>query len=121
MSATSRTPSRHGPRKAGRGWAGRFDLPFTVTDTGYGHSADDVAAVSVESGERLTGYHDAVHEQTIAYVGMLGDEDLTRIVGRSWDSPVTLGVRLVSVIADDLQHAGQAAFVRGILGRRSAE
>jgi hypothetical protein len=32
---------------------------------------------------------------------------------------VTLGVRLVSVIADDLQHAGQATFVRGILQRRS--
>jgi hypothetical protein len=27
-------------------------------------------------------------------------------------------VRLVSVIADDLQHAGQAVFVRGILQRR---
>ena len=41
--------------------------------------------------------------------------DLGRVVDRSWDPPVTLGVRLVSVIADDLQHAGQAAFVRGIL------
>jgi len=103
-----------------QGWAERFDLPFAVTETGYGHSADDVAAVRVESGELLTGYHDAVHEQTIAYVGTLVDEDLTRIVDRSWDPPVTLGVRLVSVIADDLQHAGQAAFIRGILGRRSA-
>jgi hypothetical protein len=27
-------------------------------------------------------------------------------------------VRLVSVIADDLQHVGQAAYVRGILQRR---
>jgi hypothetical protein len=27
-------------------------------------------------------------------------------------------VRLVSVIADDLQHAGQAAFVRGVVERR---
>jgi hypothetical protein len=26
-------------------------------------------------------------------------------------------VRLVSVIADDLQHAGQAAFVRGVVER----
>jgi hypothetical protein len=26
-------------------------------------------------------------------------------------------VRLVSVVADDLQHAGQAAFVRGVLRR----
>jgi hypothetical protein len=30
---------------------------------------------------------------------------------------VTLGVRLVSVVNDDTQHVGQAAFVRGIILR----
>jgi Protein of unknown function (DUF664) len=100
------------------GWAERFGLPFDPRDTGYGHGADEVAAVRVESGELLVGYYDAVHTQTIRYVERLGDADLDRIVDRSWDPPVTLGVRLVSVIADDLQHAGQAAFVRGLLERR---
>ncbi|HEY7606458.1 MAG TPA: DUF664 domain-containing protein [Actinomycetes bacterium] len=100
-----------------QGWVERFGLPFDPRDTGYGHQADDVAAVRVASGDLLVGYHDAVHEQTTRYVGGLGDADLARIVDRSWDPPVTLGVRLVSVIADDLQHAGQAAFVRGILQR----
>ncbi len=33
---------------------------------------------------------------------------------RRWDPPVTLGVRLVSVISDGLQHAGQAAYLRGL-------
>ena len=101
-----------------QGWVERFGLPFDPKDTGYGHQADDVAAVQVASGELLTGYHDAVHQQTIGHLGQLTDADLGRIVDRSWDPPVTLGVRLVSVIADDLQHAGQAAFVRGILQRR---
>jgi hypothetical protein len=32
---------------------------------------------------------------------------------------VTLAVRLVSVVSDNLQHAGQAAFVRGVVERRS--
>ena len=73
--------------------------------------------MQVDSGELLVGYHDAVHQQTIRYVERLEDADLDRIVDRSWDPPVSLGVRLVSVIADDLQHAGQAAFVRGILQR----
>jgi hypothetical protein len=98
-----------------QGWVERFGLPFHPRDTGYGHRADQVAAVRVESGELLVGYHDTVHQQTTRYVERLGDADLARIVDRSWDPPVTLGVRLVSVIADDLQHAGQAAFVRGIL------
>ena len=101
-----------------RGWVDRFGLPFDQRDTGYGHQAEEVAAVRVDSGELLVGYYDAVHEQTTRYVERLGDADLARIVDRSWDPPVTLGVRLVSVIADDLQHAGQAAFVRGILQRR---
>jgi uncharacterized damage-inducible protein DinB len=101
-----------------QGWVERFGLPFDPRDTGYGHRADEVAAVRVESGELLVGYHDAVHEQTSRYVSQLQDADLARIVDQSWDPPVTLGVRLVSVIADDLQHAGQAAFVRGILQRR---
>jgi Protein of unknown function (DUF664) len=101
-----------------QGWVERFGLPFDPRDTGYGHRADEVAAVGVDSGELLVGYYDAVHEHTVRYVERLGDADLARIVDRSWDPPVTLGVRLVSVIADDLQHAGQAAFVRGILQRR---
>jgi hypothetical protein len=101
-----------------QGWVERFGLPFNPLATGYGHRAADVASVRVASGELLVGYHDAVHQQTTRYVEGLGDADLARIVDRSWDPPVSLGVRLVSVIADDLQHAGQAAFVRGVVQRR---
>ena len=100
-----------------QGWAERFGLPFDPRATGYGHRPADVAAVRVPA-ELLVGYHDAVHQQTTGYVGRLVDADLGRVVDRSWDPPVTLGVRLVSVVADDLQHAGQAAFVRGVLQRR---
>jgi uncharacterized damage-inducible protein DinB len=99
------------------GWAERFELPFGRLATGYEHGTADVAAVRVKSGELLTGYHDAVFEQTTRYVRTLSDVDLPRVVDESWDPPVTLAVRLVSVIADDLEHAGQAAFIRGILLR----
>ncbi|HEY0247105.1 MAG TPA: DUF664 domain-containing protein [Gryllotalpicola sp.] len=97
-------------------WADRFALPMPHDSTGYGHSASDVAAV-MASPELLLGYHDAVHDATVAYVGSLGAEDLDLIVDTSWDPPVTLGVRLVSVIGDDLQHAGQAGFVKGVAKR----
>jgi DinB superfamily len=100
-----------------QGWVERFGLPFDPLDTGYGHRSEEVADVQVGSGELLVGYHDAVHQQTIRYVERLEDADLDRIVDRAWDPPVSLGVRLISVIADDLQHAGQAAFVRGVLQR----
>lgn len=100
-----------------RGWAERFGLSLPVPDTGYGHTGEEVAAVRVDSPELLTGYYDAVHERTIEYVRGLTDADLDRVVDTAWDPPVTLGVRLVSVIDDDLQHAGQAAFLRGIILR----
>jgi uncharacterized damage-inducible protein DinB len=97
------------------GWADRFGLPLSQADHGYGHSADQVAVVRVKSGELLTAYHDAVYEQTLHYVRHLADADFTRVVDSSWDPAVTLGVRLVSVISDDLQHAGQAAYLRGLI------
>jgi uncharacterized damage-inducible protein DinB len=99
------------------GWAERFGLPFSDRATGYGDTSQDVAAVRA-GAELLTAYYDAVHERTLRYVAGLTDADLPRVVDEGWDPPVTLGVRLVSVISDDLQHAGQAAFVRGILMRR---
>lgn len=97
------------------GWARQFDLPFDDAAHGYGHGPQEVAAVRVKTGELLTGYHDAVYQHSLSYVQTLTDDDLDRIVDRNWDPPVTLGVRLVSVISDDLQHAGQAAYLRGLI------
>jgi Protein of unknown function (DUF664) len=97
----------------------RFGLPFALVETGYGHSSRQVALVRVPSGDLLTEYQDAVHAQTVALVAGVTDADLSRIVDEAWDPPVTLGVRLVSVISDALQHAGQAAFIRGVLLRQA--
>ena len=100
------------------GWFDRFGLPFSAAATGYGQSQSEMAQVAGISGELLIGYYNETHERSVQFVSGLGDSDLARVVDRSWDPPVTLGVRLISVIADDLQHAGQAAFVAGILSRR---
>lgn len=97
------------------GWYDRFGLPFDARATGYGFSADDVAAVEGIDESQLTGYFDAVHQQTLDYVADLRNGDLVRIVDTRWDPPVSLAARLVSVISDDLQHVGQAAFIRGLL------
>jgi uncharacterized damage-inducible protein DinB len=100
------------------GWAERFGLPFAPSVIGYGQSSDEVGQVRGVPAELLAGYHDAVHAASVAYVQKLTDADLDRVVDTSWDPPVTLAVRLVSVVSDDLQHVGQAAFVRGVLDRR---
>jgi uncharacterized damage-inducible protein DinB len=100
-----------------QGWYERFGVPFDPADHGYGHSEEQVVEVKA-SAELLRGYHEAVHARTHEYVATLTDLDYDRVVDTSFDPPVTLGVRLVSVIADDLQHAGQAAYVKGLLRRR---
>ena len=96
-----------------RGFSGRFELPLSERDTGYGHSSSQVDAVKAPP-ELLLDYYDAVHWQTVEFLAGLGDADFDRIVDTRWDPPVTLGVRLVSTIADCLQHAGQAAYAKGL-------
>ncbi|GAB4083077.1 DUF664 domain-containing protein [Modestobacter muralis] len=100
------------------GWADRFGLPFEPGAIGYGFSSADVAATVVTDPQLLVEYHAEVHRRTAAFLRTLSAEDLDRVVDERWDPPVTLGVRLLSVIGDDLQHAGQAAIVRGVLERR---
>jgi uncharacterized damage-inducible protein DinB len=101
------------------GWAERFALPFEDSATGYGQSPEDVAALTGTGPELLLGYLDAVQSATLAYLAGLGEAELARVVDEDWTPPVTLGARLVSVLSDDLQHAGQASYLAGLIGRRS--
>jgi uncharacterized damage-inducible protein DinB len=96
------------------GWDERFALGLDPSDTGYGHGPDDVAAVIADASS-LLDYFEDVHQKTLAFVDTLTEDDLVKVVDDSWDPPVTMSIRLVSIVADDLQHVGQAAYVRGIL------
>ena len=99
------------------GWVERFRLPFDVEAIGYGQTSDEVGQVRA-TPELLAGYQDAVHRSTVDYVSTLADGDYARVVDERWDPPVTLAVRLLSVLNDTLQHAGQASYVRGLIDRR---
>lgn len=99
------------------GWMARFELPLPAEDHGYAHSSEQVGVVRA-SAELLAGYHEEVARRAKAYVETLADADLDRVVDERWDPPVTLGVRLVSVVCEINQHVGQAAYVRGVLDRR---
>ncbi|MEY9912768.1 putative damage-inducible protein DinB [Catenulispora sp. MAP12-49] len=102
-----------------QGFDAKFGSPYPVGAVGYGQSSHEVGKLTVPSAEALTDYHDAVHELTVDYVKGLNDEDFDRVVDTRWDPAVTLGVRLVSVVNDTLQHVGQAAYVRGVLLREN--
>ena len=96
-------------------WYERFGRPADAHDTGYGHRPEQVAGIRPERPEVLVEYHRAVHARSVAYLQTLGCQDMDHVIDRRWDPPVTVGVRLVSVVDDCAQHVGQMAYVRGLL------
>ncbi len=101
------------------GWYDRLGLPFDEDAHGYGQSSADVAAVQTDPA-LLAAYHVDVHAATLAYVDRLDGDELARVVDTAWDPPVTVSMRLISVIGDCVQHLGQAAYVRGLADRAAA-
>jgi uncharacterized damage-inducible protein DinB len=99
-------------------WGGRFGVASDPSNTGWGHSAQDVSSIRPDSAEALLEYYEAVSKPTRQFLRSVTPKDLDRVVDTRWNPPVTLGVRLVSIVDDEIQHAGQANYVRGILDRR---
>jgi hypothetical protein len=101
---------------AGGDWATRFSLTPDPANIGYGHTPAEVAAVRPDGPRSLLDYLDAVQTRTVGLLESLDPAQLDRIVDRRWDPPVSMGVRLVSIADDSLQHVGQACYLRGLLG-----
>ena len=97
-------------------WAARFGLAPDPANTGYGHGPDEMMSVRPDGPGSLLDYLEAVESRTRSMMEGLTASDLDRIVDRRWDPPVTLGVRLISVADDSLQHVGQALYLRGLFG-----
>jgi uncharacterized damage-inducible protein DinB len=101
------------------GWHARFGRPADPHDVGFGHTAAQVATLRPESPDVLVDYFEAVHRRSIAYLRTVTAEDLDRELDEpQWETPVTVGVRLVSVVNDCTQHVGQMAYIRGLIERR---
>ena len=81
------------------GWAARFDLPFEASATGYGFSADDVAAVRVDSADLLLGYAAAVHEQTARFLRGLSVSETAELLGRNDGAVRALQYRALRTLA----------------------
>ena len=96
------------------GWYERFALAREPSATGYGDTSAEVDTVRVPSADLLTGYHRSVDAMTARYLQTITPAELDRIIDRRFDPPVSVGVRLVSVVDDCIQHLGQAAYVRGV-------
>jgi len=105
------------PRWTAGGWHERFALPFAPEVHGYGQTAEEAAQVRV-SADLLSGYYAEVAPVLAGYLSTLDAAALDQVVDESYDPPVTLGVRMISIVDDMVQHIGQAAYLRGMLDRR---
>lgn len=99
------------------GWVDRFRGGLGADDTGYGDSTEQVARLDHATAELLTGYHEAVQVRTRTFLDRLDAAELDRVLDDSYEPPVTVAARLVSIVADALQHLGQAAYVRSLAER----
>ena len=98
------------------GWHAKFSRPANPKDIGFGHNSADVAAFKSPDVKTLLDYHRAVLERSKRYITSLSEIELDQELNEPWFQPLpTVGVRLVSILSDDLQHAGQVAYLRGLL------
>jgi hypothetical protein len=95
------------------GWHAKFNRPPEPMDFGLGHTPEDLAAFKSPDVKTLLDYQKAVLDQTKRYLNNLSESELDKKL----DHPVfpTVGARIIAVISDNLQHAGQAGYVRGLI------
>ena len=99
---------------AGNGWHARFGMEPNDEETGQGHTFEQVAAFKVESAEVLLAYQDATFQRSVEYLATVKPADLDRVLNEPQHNPLpTVGVRLVSIVSDNTQHAGQVVYLRG--------
>ena len=94
-------------------WASKFNRSGDPQDFGLRHSSEDLAAFKSPDVKTHLAYHRSVLEQTKRFIISLSESDLDRKVTH----PVypTVRAHVVGTISDNLQHAGQIAYVRGLL------
>jgi uncharacterized damage-inducible protein DinB len=100
-----------------RSWVRVTGIERDPVTRGQGDGPAEVAALRPSGADGLLAYHDAVTARTAKYLCGVDEAELDRPIDFSYDPPVSAGVRLASVLSDNLQHAGQALYLRGVLDR----
>jgi hypothetical protein len=102
---------------AADGWYQRFGLPYVKTAHGFRMTPTEVGMFNTRDTRLLNGYAAAVWLQTQAILDSLSKDDVEVVIDPRYTPPVTVGVRLVSVLVETSQHIGQAGYVRGLRER----
>jgi hypothetical protein len=96
-------------------WHQRFGMAEDDKETGTGHTPEQVAALKADA-ELLLAYTDSVYQRGLEYLKNIRPETLDEEINEPQYDPLpTVGVRLMSILGDNIQHAGQIAYVKGML------
>lgn len=98
------------------GWYQRFGLPYLKSAHGFRMTPVEVGAFNVTDPALLNGYAAATWAQAQAVIESLEDR-VDEVVDARYTPPVTVAVRLVSVVVETAQHVGQAGYLRGLRER----
>lgn len=97
------------------GWYKKFNRQADPEETGYGHTALQVKAFKSPAPKVYLDYLRAVTKRTNQYLLSLDAPKLNRKLNEPWWKPLpTVGVRIASILLDNVQHLGQAAYIKGL-------
>ena len=106
-------------------WYVKFNQPVDDGYHGSGHDVEDLAKYKSPDAETLLGYQRAVFERSKRYFPTISTVDLDReMENMPFEPPPKFemmllpqpktGLMLMRILSGSLQHAGQAAYVRGL-------
>ncbi len=100
-----------------QGWHDKFGRPADSNDNGMRHDDQQVLSIQPESPELLWNYYNAVSSNAARVLATFSPADLDKPVDPA--NPETrVGDRLRICVLDNVSHAGQAAYLRGVIERR---
>ena len=94
------------------GWPER--LGMSERDSGYGYSAEQVAALPRFDLADMMAYYDSVRTETVRFLDGLKAEDLDEAPHPERRPGYTVGKMFSHVIVEESQHVGQVAYLRGL-------
>ncbi len=97
-------------------WHEKFNRLPDPTDSGTGHSPEQVAEFKSPDVKTLLNYYQSVLEMSKLHITSLSSSDLNRKIDDPWAQYFpTVASRLVVALEETLLHAGQACYIRGLL------
>jgi len=101
-------------------WHEKTGLSDDPRVIGFGYTAEQVAGFPPVALRDLVAYGEAVRAETTAYLRGLEPDKLDEIVTSRFFGEVSIGSLVSHLIVELAQHAGQVAYIRGLLTEQSS-